>query len=399
LKTRWLEGWSLQRRVFLVLLVPLALLLVGSVISDLHTAIEPANAARDKALADAALAVAGHLEVRGNRPHLELSRDAEALLRANSDDAVYYAVFDAHGRLAAGDAGLGPPLSRATNPAFYGSTYEGRPVRVVALRAPTEAGTAVIKVAETTNSRRLLLRRATVIIALSNFLLIGVTLVLVYLAVRSGLSPLERIRAEIAARSARDLRPLYNTPAPSEVRPLVDAVNRLLGLLREAAAAQDRFLANAAHPARRAHHGAQRRARRDAIPGGGGQRPRHPRERPHESARALLPRARYPGLRHRARPRDRAGDRPAARGEPRDRIARQRTRNAGHRAVPGSPGLTATRGDRRARVVGCAAFDAPASFHHHTRETPWERPSRSPPPTATSCSPIAPNRSAGRRAA
>jgi two-component system sensor histidine kinase TctE len=252
LKTRWLEGWSLQRRVYLLLLAPIVLLLIGSVVTDLHTALEPARSARDKALADAALAVAGHLQVRGDRPHLELSPEAEALLRANSDDAVYYAVFDAQGRLAAGDAGLDPPRSRPrpTNPAWYDGEYQGKPVRVVVLRAPTEVGTVVVKVAETTNGRQRLLRRAMGTIAMSNFLLIALTQVLVYFGVRSGLAPLERIRAEIAARSARDLRALDDQNVPREVRPLVDALSRLLAMLRDSAAAQDRFLADAAHQMR-----------------------------------------------------------------------------------------------------------------------------------------------------
>jgi two-component system sensor histidine kinase TctE len=244
------ESTSLRRRLLLLLLAPIAVLLVGSVITDLHTAVAPANSAYDKALADAALAVAAHVQVRNGRPHLELSPEAQALLRANSDDAVYYAVFDAQGRLSAGDPGLDPPQPRATNPVFYDAEYEGRPVRVVSMRASTDAGVVVVKVAETTNSRQRLARRAMGTIALSNFLLIAVTLVLVYFGVGSGLSPLQRIRAEIAARSPRDLHPLDDSRVPGEVRPLVVALNRLLAMLRDAAAGQDRFLANAAHQLR-----------------------------------------------------------------------------------------------------------------------------------------------------
>jgi two-component system sensor histidine kinase TctE len=251
LKIRLPDGGSLRRRLFLLLLAPIALLLIGSIATDLHTALEPANLAYDKALADAALAVAAHVQLRDGRPTVELSPEAETLLRTSADNTVYYAVFDSEGQLGAGDRGLEPPRPHATNPAFYDSKYQGIPVRVVSLRAATPAGeTVVVHVAETTNSRQRLARWATGMIAVSNFLLIAVTLVLVYVGVRSGLSPLQRIRAEIAARSPRDLRPLEESYAPSEVRPLVDAINRLLALLREAAAAQDRFLANAAHQLR-----------------------------------------------------------------------------------------------------------------------------------------------------
>jgi two-component system sensor histidine kinase TctE len=251
LKIRSPDGGSLRRRVFLLLLAPIALLLIGSIATDLHTALGPANAAYDKALADAALAVAAHVQMRDGRPTIELSPQAEALLRTSTDDTVYYAVFDSEGRLTAGDSGMEPPRPRSVNPAFYDGQYGGTPVRVVALHATMPAGeSVVVKVAETTNSRQRLARTAMGTIALSNFLLIAVTLVLVYFGVGSGLSPLQRIRAEIEARSPRDLRPLEDSYAPTEVRPLLEAINRLLGLLREAAAAQDRFLANAAHQLR-----------------------------------------------------------------------------------------------------------------------------------------------------
>jgi len=58
------------------------------------------------------------------------------------------------------------------------------------------------------------------------------------------------LRDQIARRSARDLAALDESQVPGEVRPLTQALNRLFATVAEAANAQHRFLANAAHQLR-----------------------------------------------------------------------------------------------------------------------------------------------------
>ena len=57
----------------------------------------------------------------------------------------------------------------------------------------------------------------------------AVALAAVWLGVGRGLAPLEKLRAEIAKRSHRDLRPVDESQAPDEVRPMVRELNDLLG--------------------------------------------------------------------------------------------------------------------------------------------------------------------------
>jgi two-component system sensor histidine kinase TctE len=76
------------------------------------------------------------------------------------------------------------------------------------------------------------------------------TLLLVWIGVRVGLRPLLALRDQIARRSARDLAALDEAPVPNEVRPLTHALNRLFATVAQAADAQHRFLANAAHQLR-----------------------------------------------------------------------------------------------------------------------------------------------------
>jgi two-component system sensor histidine kinase TctE len=72
----------------------------------------------------------------------------------------------------------------------------------------------------------------------------------VWYAVGRGLVPLASLQRELATRSHRDLSPLPEQQAPEEVRPLIRAMNELLGRLSQALEAQQRFIADAAHQLR-----------------------------------------------------------------------------------------------------------------------------------------------------
>jgi len=64
------------------------------------------------------------------------------------------------------------------------------------------------------------------------------------------LAPLEATTAEIGRRSPQQLAPIDLRDTPAEVRPLVEALNDLLGRLQSAFEGERRFTANAAHELR-----------------------------------------------------------------------------------------------------------------------------------------------------
>ncbi len=80
-------------------------------------------------------------------------------------------------------------------------------------------------------------------------LLPGVTLV-VWFGVGAGLRPLTRIAGEIEQRTPAVLEPVSEANLPTEVRPLIQALNDLLQRLGQALAAQRQFVADAAHELR-----------------------------------------------------------------------------------------------------------------------------------------------------
>ena len=74
--------------------------------------------------------------------------------------------------------------------------------------------------------------------------------VLIVIALRRGLRPLDAAAHELAARSANSLVPIDSSDVPREMTPLVTSINALMGRLSVAFAAQRRFLADAAHELR-----------------------------------------------------------------------------------------------------------------------------------------------------
>ena len=73
---------------------------------------------------------------------------------------------------------------------------------------------------------------------------------LVWFGIARGLRPLREVAAAVAARSPRTLDPVAEAGLPAEIRPLVRALNGLLGRLDRAQGAQRAFIADAAHELR-----------------------------------------------------------------------------------------------------------------------------------------------------
>lgn len=70
---------------------------------------------------------------------------------------------------------------------------------------------------------------------------------LIWLSVRSGLAPLDRLAQTLACRSATDLSPLRDTRAPAEMQPMIEALNGLFHRVKGLRERERNFTAFAAH--------------------------------------------------------------------------------------------------------------------------------------------------------
>jgi two-component system OmpR family sensor kinase len=80
--------------------------------------------------------------------------------------------------------------------------------------------------------------------------LIPILLLLVGMLVRETFTPIKQIASDIDARTEHDLHAVSDDHLPSEIRPFVVAINRLLARVAASVAVQRRFIADAAHELR-----------------------------------------------------------------------------------------------------------------------------------------------------
>ncbi len=243
---------SIRQLLFRWLLLPLALLLAFNVAVGHRIALYPAQAAYDWALMDTALSLSRLMAAGDDRSEIPLSRSADILLRTDQYDRIYYSVHDAKGVLLAGDNHLTLPRfeSMTAGELLYDSALDNENIRVAALRFTLHGADTIVQVAETTIKRNRLTTQILTGFIVSEVLLVVTIIILVWFGIGKGLAPLQRLRAEIEARSHRDLRPVPEDHAPVEVRPVVHALNNLLGQLEGALQSQQQFIANAAHQLR-----------------------------------------------------------------------------------------------------------------------------------------------------
>jgi len=241
---------GIHRRLLQWILAPLLLLSLLGVYSDFRLAYRPAVDAYDLALSDTALALSATLKRADGRIEMQLSGQAEALLRVDRVDRIFFAVFDESGERIAGDEILPWTPNADSNLEYRDLQVDGRHVRLATMRASVDGAPVWIEVAETTGKRLSLLRRVVLMTALANLAQLVAMLAIVAIGMKIGLAPLDRIREVVERRSPRDLRPLPLDDAPEEARPLVLALNRQFALLDESLSSRDRFLADAAHQLR-----------------------------------------------------------------------------------------------------------------------------------------------------
>ncbi|HTT13096.1 MAG TPA: sensor histidine kinase N-terminal domain-containing protein [Burkholderiaceae bacterium] len=243
---------SVKRTLFAWLLLPLALIVPAGAALQYWFSARPAIGAFDHALGDTALALANLVRIDEGRIVFELTAETERSLRTDQTDIIYYAFVDPAGKLVAGDHELlnVGPVQAAGELAYVDANVDGRPVRV-ALRgvACGSAGACQVRVGETMLKRERMLSGAAKGAAATMLLLVVTLAVAIAFGVTRSLRPLGAVGREIAQRSLEDLRPL-EVAAPTEIAPLVNALDRLFERLRHATSAQQAFLADAAHQLR-----------------------------------------------------------------------------------------------------------------------------------------------------
>lgn len=249
------------RRTLLAILVPAMLLVAAAEVwLTWRTAAEAADAAYDRSLLGAIKSIDANISTESGGLSVELPYRMLEFFELTANGRVYYRVATEDGLVEIGSADLPtPPRPLSTGkPQFADAAYFGEPVRVGSyarrLDPPLGGGQAeqrvVIQVAEGLAAREAFTRGLILQAVRRDLSLIALAALLLAAAIGWALRPLAALRDEVGARAPADLSPIHAARVPSDVRPLVEAINRHLERNRELSAAQRRFVDDASHQLR-----------------------------------------------------------------------------------------------------------------------------------------------------
>lgn len=169
-----------------------------------------------------------------------------------------YVVRDARGRVLFQSHDADPAAFPPLGPMGFRNIGDFRYYDISAL-----SGSLTVTMAEPLAHRREVLSRLQLVLGLPLFAVIPLSFIGIALVVRRSFGPILRLRAAIEGRGAGDLSPVASEPGlPTEVSPVVDALNSLLARLEATFEAERSFAANAAHELRTPLAGAIAQAQR-----------------------------------------------------------------------------------------------------------------------------------------
>lgn len=245
---------SLKATITVRLIIPVILFITIETVLSYFVTLHYVDEAYDRWLLDSARSLLQEIKVKDDQVYAKLSASALEIFKWDDVDKTYFKIIAENSGVLAGDQFVPEPLTEIdwNRPYFFNAMIHDEPIRVVSMRASGDnlPEKVFIHVAETLNKRRDMMLDILLADLVPQLLLTLLISIYLFKGVNRGLAPLHKLTNEIAQRSPRDLSPVPETHVFTEVRTLTDTINHLLGKLATAIAAQQRFIANAAHQLR-----------------------------------------------------------------------------------------------------------------------------------------------------
>jgi two-component system sensor histidine kinase TctE len=242
---------SLRARLVVQLLVVAAVLAVLLYFTVRSTADRAAEATQDAILGAATVSIAEQLRGGDGGVEVDLAYATFSMLGAVGQDRLFYRI-DIGGETVTGYDDLPVPDVRPASLAavFYTTPYLDTRVRIAAVARSIIVDKGPVPVLVLVGQTRQ--GQAAIADQLANragliglgFFLLAVPLSL--LSAGSVFNPINRLAEAVGRRGPRDLRPVRH-PAPSELAPLIGALNGFVARLRGALSQTETFIAEAAH--------------------------------------------------------------------------------------------------------------------------------------------------------
>jgi two-component system, OmpR family, sensor histidine kinase TctE len=250
------ESKTLFGEILDFMLAPLLLLWPLSIAITFVVARSLADAPFDRVLEDRLNLLATEVKTSRGTIQLGLSRKETQILTSDEEDRVYFQVIAPDGRLIAGEPNLpAPPLydfptlgqAKMRNDLFLSEEVRISYLYVTPRGGEKDGTGTLVQVAETLDKRSRLANEIIKGVILPQFIILPISVILVWIALRHALKPLKILRDRVQSRGPNDMSPIDPRVAPEEIMPLIDTFNEVLVRLARNARLQRRFIADAAH--------------------------------------------------------------------------------------------------------------------------------------------------------
>ncbi len=245
---------SLRARLLGWLLVPVAAFVSVTGLMSYDAARETAGLLQDNALLASARMIGEEVNWENGVLIARIPPAALEMFESPYQDQVFYRVVKGRAGLLGGTPNLALPAHATPRPVFYDTALDGQPIRAVAYERElydsglTEPVTVVV--GKTQASYRAMLENLWRPQLVRQGLMLALVVALVLLGLTFELRPLITLKDDVADRDALQLEPVRIDRLPSELRPVVDAINQCIARLKLHATTQRKFIADAAHQLR-----------------------------------------------------------------------------------------------------------------------------------------------------
>ncbi len=234
---------SLRRRLFLVLITATSLIWLCAVAWIYLSSRSELEHVLDTRLQEAArmvhsLVAGGNLAPASSLPFNETGYERQLSCQ----------IWSLDGRLLARSSGAPEEALSGPSQGFASRLVNGEEWRVYTI-LDQDKGVRVV-VGDRVGLRARLVRDLVAGLLAPAALIAPLLAILIWVSLARGLAPLSRIAREIAGRDGEDMQPVAASDAPSEVRPLLEALNSLFGKVEAARRHERDVTAFAAHELR-----------------------------------------------------------------------------------------------------------------------------------------------------
>ncbi len=244
---------SLKSRLIVWVFMPIALIVAIDLIGTYHSTEQIATTIQQQLLHGSAKMISEQLVFSDGGYEISVPPAAFELFENKFKDRVYFSVRSKDGRLVAGDDELAPyaePLAIEEDRYFVAKLH-GDIVRVIAyahaLPDSSSGDYAITQVAQTLfnheNFRAGLFYSA----IKRHLLLLGITIAALVISLQWTLSPLKEFSRELLQRQPGSLEKHDGGNAPSELAPIIGALNEYVDRLNRTLLSYEKFVANTAH--------------------------------------------------------------------------------------------------------------------------------------------------------